>query len=68
MHPIAIINRGFESYEASFAAMRAYTDARTVDSEDQLWIVDSHWAWAPTRRMCWTPTASRSSRPTAAGK
>ena len=40
MHPIAIVDRGFEPYEASFAAMRAYTDARTADSQDQLWIVE----------------------------
>lgn len=40
MHPINIIDRGHEPYEASFAAMRAYTDARTPDSQDQLWIVE----------------------------
>jgi lipoyl(octanoyl) transferase len=40
MHSLAIIDRGTEPYEASFAAMRAYTDARTVDSQDQLWIVE----------------------------
>lgn len=40
MHSLAIIDRGFEPYETSFAAMRAYTDARTVDSQDQLWIVE----------------------------
>jgi len=40
MHSLAIIDRGLETYEASFAAMRAYTDARTPDSEDQLWIVE----------------------------
>lgn len=40
MHSLAIIDRGVEPYEDSFAAMRAYTDARTVDSQDQLWIVE----------------------------
>ena len=35
-----IIDRGFEPYEASFAAMRAFTDARTADSRDELWIVE----------------------------
>jgi lipoyl(octanoyl) transferase len=41
MHPLTtIIDRGVEPYESSFAAMRAYTDARTVDSQDQLWIVE----------------------------
>ena len=40
MHSLAIIDRGVEPYETSFAAMRTYTDARTDDSEDQLWIVE----------------------------
>ncbi|OWW20057.1 lipoyl(octanoyl) transferase LipB [Noviherbaspirillum denitrificans] len=40
MHPLAIIDRGNEPYETSFAAMRAYTDARTPESQDQLWIVE----------------------------
>lgn len=35
-----IVRRGVESYETSFADMRAYTDARTADSPDQLWIVE----------------------------
>ena len=35
-----IVARGVEDYETSFAAMRAYTDARTSESEDQLWIVE----------------------------
>lgn len=35
-----IVGRGVESYEASFAAMRAYTDTRTPDSADQLWLVE----------------------------
>jgi len=35
-----IVRRGVEPYEASFAAMRAYTDARTADTPDQLWIVE----------------------------
>lgn len=37
---IVIVQRGTENYEISFAAMRAYTDARTAESEDQLWIVE----------------------------
>ena len=40
MHSITLIDRGIEPYESSFAAMRAYTDARTVESQDQLWIVE----------------------------
>ena len=40
MTSLAIIDRGTEPYETSFAAMRAYTDARTIDSQDQLWIVE----------------------------
>lgn len=35
-----IIDRGFESYETSFAAMRAFTDARTEKTQDELWIVE----------------------------
>ncbi|MBO9537839.1 lipoyl(octanoyl) transferase LipB [Herbaspirillum sp.] len=35
-----IVRRGVEPYEASFAAMRAYTDARTAETPDQLWIVE----------------------------
>lgn len=35
-----IIHRGIESYEASFAAMRAFTDARTVETPDEYWIVE----------------------------
>jgi lipoyl(octanoyl) transferase len=35
-----ILQRGLESYEATYAAMRAYTDARTPDSMDQLWVVE----------------------------
>ena len=35
-----VIDRGREAYAASFAAMQAYTDARTADTPDQLWIVE----------------------------
>ncbi len=34
------IDRGVEPYEASFAAMRAFTDARTPETPDELWIVE----------------------------
>jgi lipoyl(octanoyl) transferase len=37
---ISIVQRGVESYEASFAAMRAFTDARTPETPNQLWIVE----------------------------
>lgn len=40
MHKPAIIHRGSEPYEASFAAMRAFTDARTPETPDELWIVE----------------------------
>lgn len=40
MEAIEIVDRGRETYEASFAAMRAYTDARTADTPDQLWLVE----------------------------
>jgi lipoyl(octanoyl) transferase len=36
----AIIQRGIEPYEASFAAMRAFTDARSANTPDELWIVE----------------------------
>ncbi|PRC93214.1 lipoyl(octanoyl) transferase LipB [Solimicrobium silvestre] len=38
--PISILDRGHEPFATTFAAMRAYTDNRTADSADQLWIVE----------------------------
>jgi lipoyl(octanoyl) transferase len=35
-----LVHRGREPYQASFDAMRAYTDARTATTPDQLWIVE----------------------------
>src|SRR5215218_4045464 len=35
-----IVHRGREPYQASFDAMRAYTDARIAATPDQLWIVE----------------------------
>ena len=35
-----ILHRGLENYHDSFAAMRAFTDARTSGTPDQLWIVE----------------------------
>jgi lipoyl(octanoyl) transferase len=35
-----ICQRGVEPFEISFAAMRAFTDARSADTPDQLWIVE----------------------------
>ncbi|MCA8502593.1 lipoyl(octanoyl) transferase LipB [Burkholderia multivorans] len=32
--------RGVEPYETSFDAMRAFTDARTADTVDEIWIVE----------------------------
>jgi lipoyl(octanoyl) transferase len=32
--------RGYEAYETTFAAMRAFTDARTVNTANQLWMVE----------------------------
>lgn len=40
MRPPAIIDRGFEPYDISFAAMRTFTDARTPETRDELWIVE----------------------------
>lgn len=38
--PALIRHLGHADYEPTFAAMRAYTDARTPDTADQLWIVE----------------------------
>jgi lipoyl(octanoyl) transferase len=38
--PPIIVQRGFEDYPDSFAAMRAFTDARSADTPDELWIVE----------------------------
>lgn len=35
-----IVQRGFEPYEVTFAAMRAFSEARTADAPNQLWIVE----------------------------
>src|SRR4051812_44069615 len=35
-----LIERGIEPYTTSFAAMRAFTDARIADTPDELWIVE----------------------------
>lgn len=35
-----ILQRGVESYHASFDAMRAFTDSRDAATPDQLWIVE----------------------------
>ncbi len=36
----ATVRRGIEPYDVTFAAMRAYTDARDAGTPDQLWIVE----------------------------
>jgi lipoyl(octanoyl) transferase len=35
-----IVQRGLEAYRATFDAMRTFTDARTADTPDELWIVE----------------------------
>jgi lipoyl(octanoyl) transferase len=35
-----ILHRGLEDYDTTFAAMRSFTDARTSDTLDELWIVE----------------------------
>ncbi len=37
---LQIVQRGCEPYEVSFAAMRAFTQARTADTPDQLWLLE----------------------------
>jgi lipoyl(octanoyl) transferase len=32
--------RGLEPYQESFDAMRAFTDARTADTQDEIWLVE----------------------------
>ncbi len=38
--PAVIRHLGHAEYEPTFAAMRAFTDARTPDTPDELWIVE----------------------------
>lgn len=40
MPSLTLIQRGLEAYETSFAAMRAFTDQRSAQTPDQLWIVE----------------------------
>jgi lipoyl(octanoyl) transferase len=35
-----VIQRGIEPYDITFAAMRAFTDARSAGTPDELWIVE----------------------------
>lgn len=35
-----LIARGIEDYDTTFAAMRAFTDARRTDTPDELWLVE----------------------------
>ncbi len=35
-----VLQRGRESYDITYAAMRAFTDARTSQTTDELWIVE----------------------------
>lgn len=35
-----ILRRGLEDYQASFDAMRAFTDARSADTPNEFWIVE----------------------------
>lgn len=40
MRTPVIVDRGIEPYETSFAAMRSFTDVRTPETADELWIVE----------------------------
>ena len=42
--------RGVETYEASFDAMRAFTDTRTADTGDEIWLVEHPPVYALGRR------------------
>ncbi|MNR82672.1 Octanoyltransferase [compost metagenome] len=35
-----ILQRGLEAYDITFAAMRAFTDARSAATADELWVVE----------------------------
>lgn len=35
-----LVSRGVEDYGTTFAAMRAFTDARQADTPDELWLVE----------------------------
>lgn len=35
-----VVARGIEPYEQTYSAMRAFTDARTATTDDQLWLVE----------------------------
>lgn len=37
---VRLVWRGREPYETSFAAMRAFTDARTGETPDEIWLVE----------------------------
>ncbi|OJB25654.1 lipoyl(octanoyl) transferase LipB [Burkholderia ubonensis] len=38
--PVTVRWRGVEPYDAGFDAMRAFTDARTADTGDEIWVVE----------------------------
>src|ERR1700733_6177062 len=38
--PLTLRRLGSEPYEVSFEAMRAFTDARTADTPDEIWLVE----------------------------
>ena len=40
MNTPIVRQRGVESYDVTYAAMRAFTDARTRETPDELWIVE----------------------------
>ena len=40
MTHLRIVRRGMEPYAQTFADMRAFTDTRTSDTPDQLWLVE----------------------------
>ncbi|WP_175830800.1 lipoyl(octanoyl) transferase LipB [Burkholderia cenocepacia] len=40
VQPVTVRWRGREAYEASFDAMRAFTDTRTADTGDEIWVVE----------------------------
>src|SRR5689334_23730213 len=40
VQPVIVRWRGSEDYQSSFDAMRAFTDSRTPETSDEIWLVE----------------------------
>ena len=64
---------GRRDFAAAVDEMRAYTDSRTEDSPDEIWLVEHPPVYTLGQagrrtRMCMPPAGSRSSRRTGGGR